>query len=257
VRGFFENKKKTEETERRNLFLGLKLNVDAFIEEFRLIPDNLLYDETFVEKFIIEKIGLNNEALNEQPPELKEYYGTGLYIWQNPKQFSKYIVWLMKNARNCSSYLEIGCRWGGTFIVICEVLKRINPYFKWAIVADLIEKTPFIERYIEIANDNGLEVFYFKGSSTSKDFCRLIEERRPEISFIDGDHRLDGALKDHMLVREISKIIIHHDVSSDSCPDTTFLWNCLKKLEINRKSIEFTEQYLSVKNKYLGIGVLY
>jgi hypothetical protein len=245
------------EDERRELFSRLKLNVDAFVKEFRLIPDNLVCDEAFIERFIIEKIGLNNEVLDEQPPELKEYYGTGLYIWQNPKQFSKYIVWLMKHARHYSSYLEIGCRWGGTFIVVCEVLHRINPNFKLAIAADLVEKTPFIERYTEIAHDSGFEILYFKGSSTSEEFHRLIEERCPEISFIDGDHRLEGALKDHMLVRKISKVIIHHDVLSDSCQDTTFLWDCLKKLETNRKSVEFTEQYSSVKNKYLGIGVLY
>jgi hypothetical protein len=258
----FINKKVAEgenenENERRRLFSEKRLNVDNFLKEFCLIPDDLLYDETFIEKFIIEKIGLNNEVLHEQPPELKPYYGTGLYIWQNPKQFSKYIVWLMRNGKNYSSYLEIGCRWGGTFIVICEVLHRINPDFKLAIAVDLVEKTPFIERYIEIANGNGFEIIYFKGPSTSEEFHRLIEKKQPEISFIDGDHRLEGGLKDHMLVREKSKIIVHHDISSDSCPDTTFLWDCLKKLEINRKSIEFTEQYSSVKNKYLGIGVLY
>ena len=138
------------ENEKRELFTKLVSNVDMFVEEFRSIPDDFLYNEMYMEKFIIEKIGLNNENLWEQPPELSRYYGSGLFIWQNPKQFSKYIIWLLKNAQKITSYLEIGCRWGGTFIVVCEVLRRVNKNFRWTIAADIIEKTPFFERYMKI-----------------------------------------------------------------------------------------------------------
>jgi hypothetical protein len=240
-----------------NLYSDLKENVNEFVRAFREIPDDLIYNELFMEKFITEKAGLNNEMLHEQPPELNQYFGTGLYLWQNPKQFSKYIVWLMKNAITCSSYLEIGCRWGGTFIVVCEALHRASKNFRQAIAADIIERTPFIERYIEIAESNGLEINYFQGSSQSEEFIKLIKEKKPDISFIDGDHRLLGALKDHMLVRNSSNIIIHHDVYSDACPETTFLWDTLKKLETSKRNIEFIDQYLSVKGKFLGIGILY
>ncbi|MDR1604981.1 MAG: hypothetical protein LBS10_09405, partial [Gracilibacteraceae bacterium] len=101
------------------------------------------------------------------------------------------------------------------------------------------------------------EINYFQGSSQSEEFFNIIKEKRPDISFIDGDHRLIGALKDHMLVRTSSKIIIHHDICSDACPDLMFLWNVLKELEINKKNIEFTDQYLSVNGSFLGIGILY
>jgi hypothetical protein len=248
---------KREDEKRRKLFFQLRKNVDRFVEEFRSIPDNLICDESFIEKFIIEKAGLNNEHLHEQPPELAPHYGTGLYLWQNPKQFSKYIVWLLKNTKNCESYLEIGCRWGGTFIVICEVLRRANPHFRLAIAADLIEPTPFIERYREIANKEGLQIKYFQGSSTSEDFSKLINKEKPDVSFIDGDHSFLGALKDHLLVRNFSQVIIHHDIYSDSCPETTSLWSTLKTLEVCRKDAEFIEQYDSVNGKFLGIGILY
>jgi predicted O-methyltransferase YrrM len=252
-----EDERKAKEANERGHFAKIVSNVDAFVEQFRSIPDDLIHDETYLEKFIIEKIGLNNEVLSEQPPELEQYYGKGLFIWQNPKQFSKYIVWLLENARNCSSYLEIGCHWGGTFIVICETLRRANPNFKWAITVDLTERTPFVERYAKIAQNSGFEIMYFRGSSTSKEFIDLINEKKPDISFIDGDHRIFGALQDHMLVREYSKIIIHHDISSDACPETTLLWNTLKELEYERSYVEFTDQYPSVSGKYLGIGILY
>ena len=96
------------------------------------------------------------------------------------KRFSKFMIWVLKNARNCSSYLEIGSRWCGTFIVTCEVLWCANPSFMLAIASNLIEVTPFIER-------------------------------------------LSGALKDHMLVRQFSNIIVYHDACSDTCPKSTML----------------------------------
>jgi hypothetical protein len=73
--------------ERREYFLKIVSNVDIIVEKIRSIPDNLMYDEAFMEKFIIEKVGLNNESLWEQPLELSPYYGTGLYSKSNGKIF--------------------------------------------------------------------------------------------------------------------------------------------------------------------------
>jgi len=241
----------------RTYFSEIIKNVDEFVREFHAIPDTLLYNESYMEQFVLNNIGLNNESLGELAPELAPYFGTGLYIWQNPKQFSKYMIWLLKNAQNCSSYLEIGSRWGGTFIVTCEVLRRVNPNFKYAIAADLIEATPFIERYASIATEAGLEIIYFEGSSTSDEFIQMVTEYKPNITLIDGDHRISGALKDHMLVRKFSKIIVHHDVCSDTCPESTLLWNSLKQLESEMNHTEFIDQYPSLKGNYFGIGVLF
>jgi histidinol phosphatase-like PHP family hydrolase len=248
----------SEDTEQktREYFLNIVSNVVHFVENFRAIPDDKIFDELFLEKFILENVGLNKESLGELAPELEKYFGTGLYIWQNPKQFAKYVHWLLENAANCKSYLEIGSRWGGTFIVTCEVLRRISPNFKFAIAADLIRKTPFIERYEKIAKESGIEIIYFSGSSTSAEFAELIKKSPPDISLIDGDHSLSGALKDHMLIRKYSKIIVHHDICSDTCPESTLLWNSLKQLESGMNFIEFIEQYSSLKGNYFGIGVL-
>jgi cephalosporin hydroxylase len=244
------------EMKTREHFSQIASNVDTFVERFRAIPDDLICDEKYLEKFILENVGLNKESLGELAPELKEYFGTGLYIWQNPKQFTKYVSWLLKNAGNCKSYVEIGSRWGGTFIVTCEVLHRISPNFKHATAADLINKTPFIERYEKIASECGVEVNYFKGSSTSVDFKNLLNKIRPDITLIDGDHSIKGALADHMLIRQFSRIIVHHDICSDTCPESTLLWNSLKQLESGMNFYEFNEQYSSLKGNYFGIGVL-
>lgn len=248
----------SEEIEKktREHFSKIASNVDIFMEQFQATPDNLLFDVDYLEKFVLEHIGLNNESLGELAPELKEYFGTGLYIWQNPKQFARYMLWLLNNAKNCASYLEIGSRWGGTFIVTCEVLRRINSNFKCAIAADLINKTPFIERYEAIVKNKGVDIIYYKGSSTSDEFVKLAKETKPDMSLIDGDHRIVGALQDHMLIRQLSKIIVHHDACADTCPETTLLWNSLKQLEVGMKFTEFFEQYPSLRGNYFGIGVL-
>jgi hypothetical protein len=84
-----------------------------------------------------------------------------------------------------------------------------------------------------------------------------VERIRPDFVFIDGDHTLGGALADHMLVRDHAQIIVHHDVCSQACGDTTFLWAALQKLEAPLfEAKEFTAQYESVPGRYLGIGVL-
>lgn len=76
----------------------------------------------YVENLML-KLGLNSENLEEQPSIVKENTG-GLKIWQYPNQFSKYLTFL--GTFDIKSYIEIGCRWGGTFILTVEYLKRLN-----------------------------------------------------------------------------------------------------------------------------------
>ncbi len=240
----------------RSYFSRITSNVDTFVSAFRALPSSSFASDALMEAFVLEHIGLNNESLGELAPELKDYFGTGLHIWQNPRQFAAYLRWLAQNAVDCASYLEIGSRWGGTFIATCEVLRRVCPTFKRAVAADLIRETPFIERYAAIVKSEGIEIEYFKGSSTSDAFRDMVHRVKPALSLIDGDHSLSGALKDHILIRQVSKIIVHHDISSDTCPDSTLLWNSLKQLESQMTYTEFTEQYETLPGHYFGIGVL-
>ena len=92
-----------------------------------------LQDENYVENLIL-KLGLNTEILNEQPQIVKEN-GGGLLIWQYPNQFSKYLCLL--NKLSISSYIEIGCRWGGTFVLTTEYLKKFNVINK-SVAVDII-----------------------------------------------------------------------------------------------------------------------
>jgi len=45
-----------------------------------------------MERFVLKKIGLNNESLGELAPELAPYYGTGIYLAGSKAVFKYYRV---------------------------------------------------------------------------------------------------------------------------------------------------------------------
>lgn len=92
-----------------------------------------LSSQEYLENLIIN-LGFNNEILIEQPKIVKDNFG-GLLIWQYPNQFSKYL--LLLKSLSIKTYIEIGCRWGGTFILTTEYLKRFNNLTK-AVAIDII-----------------------------------------------------------------------------------------------------------------------
>ena len=228
-------------------------SVDCAIEKIQTLDTAKCFDVDFLEKNLIPNLGLNNEMLHEQPKELTPYFGQGLHLWQYPSQLARYLVWLSHNAKDVKNYTEIGCRWGGTFILINEWLKKNGALLDFSLAIDPIEPTPFIKRYIEISNT---PVHYIENFSTSEQVGDYLSYINPDMVFIDGDHTLMGVMNDHLLVRKKAKIIVHHDIYSQACPDTTLFWNYIKQAESDFAAHEFTQQYESVNAHYLGIGVL-
>jgi cephalosporin hydroxylase len=235
-------------------------NDAASLEASRLIeaiPEDRLTDITYLETELIPALGLNNENLHEQPQELSPFMGRGLHVFQYPNQLSRYLAWLTENAKETTRYVEIGSRWGGTFVVVCEWLRRIGAPLATAIAVDPIGETPMIKRYGAHLKHHGIDYQFIKDFSTSQVVKAVFEESRPDFVFIDGDHSMRGALADHMLARQCATIIVHHDIFSDACPDTTALWQALKELESGVFAAEeFIDQYPSVKGSFLGIGAL-
>ena len=216
------------------------------------LTDSQIHDPAFLEHALIPQLGLNDEALGEQPPALAPYFGTGLHLWQYPNQLARYLVWLAENAHDISSYVEIGARWGGMFILITEWLRRIGAPLQTAIAIDPLPPSPLIEQYLPARP----EARYISSLSGSPEVTEAFAGVPPGIVFIDGDHFLRGAFADHLLARRRARIIVHHDIHSDPCPDTTFLWNALKEMEPEFEFTEFIDQYPSVQGGFLGIGVM-
>ena len=220
----------------------------SLIQESRLED---LENSTYLENLIV-KLGFNTEILHEQPAIVKNN-GGGLLIWQYPNQFSKYLCLLRKY--HISSYIEIGCRWGGTFVLTTEYLKRFNTINK-SVAVDIID-SPVLNYCL---NNNKNKSQFIKMNSQSKEFTHYIKNNYFDLIFIDGDHNYSGVKNDYEISKNSGKIFVFHDIVNDECAGVVLLWNELKNNEKDTYDFfEFTEQYKDVWNnthkKYLGIGV--
>jgi hypothetical protein len=239
--------------EKYDYYASIAHAVDDTIAKIAALPYSKCYDTAYLEHTLIPSLGLNDESLEQQPSELNDYFGKGLHLWQYPAQLARYLVWLTHNAKSIRNYTEIGCRWGGTFILVNEWLKKIGAPIEFSLAVDPIKPTPFIRRYVEISST---PVHYLENFSTSQPVMDYFNGFKPEMVFIDGDHSMHGVMFDHLLFRKTADIIIHHDVASRACPETTLFWTYLKQAETGFEAAEFCQQYESVQGHYLGIGVL-
>jgi hypothetical protein len=240
--------------ERYAYYKSLSGEVAAAISRISALQYGDCINAKFLENELIPSLGLNNENLNEQPPELAPYFGRGLHLWQYPPQLANYLVWLAQNAREVKKYMEIGCRWGGTFILTTEWLKKIGAPLECAIAVDPINPTPFVDEYIKLNKD--VPIKYLQMMSNSQEFKNYFDAAKPDMVFIDGDHSMRGVMNDHLMARTCANIIGHHDISSQYCADTTMFWQYVKQAETEFNNAEFIDQYNSVNGSYLGIGVL-
>lgn len=230
---------------------SIKIAVDNAITLIGSLTDAQMQDIDFLEKSLLPRLGLNNEMLHEQPLHLKDCYGKGLHIWQYPIQFAPFLAWLAANGTGIKKYLEIGVRWGGTFIAVSEFLRRVSPAFKVSIAVDPITPSPLMKYYLDLGRAE-----YCQSFSTAERFKTLFDKTQPDFVFIDGDHTLQGVIHDFDICSESARIIAFHDVFSQGCVDTTLMWHFLKRHCFGYGSVEFTEQYPSVPGYFMGIGVL-
>ncbi len=226
--------------------------LESAIDKIRSAPLELLQDPSWLEYRFLPELGLNDRHMHQYPKELHEYCGIGINSWQYPCQFSKYLVHLSK--QNITSYVEIGCHKGGTFIVTTEFLSRFNR-LEQAVAVDNWERAE-MHAYAELNSS----VKYIAQSSQSTEFRELIGERHWDLILIDGDHSYGGATTDLNLVKDFTRRIAFHDIVNHLCPGTQLIWSDVKKRFPEAKFQEWTEQYddvlLRLRGGIMGLGLM-
>jgi len=205
--------------------------------------------ENMDDQFILD-LGLNDEVLNEQPAEYSQYFGKGLKIWQYPNQISPFLKGLNKTYVN--SYMEIGVRHGGTFILMLEFLAKFNPSII-GYACDLTEMSDILKEYRKYRN-----FVYLSMDSKSEEFKRICNTNFIDFVFIDGCHLYESVSSDFNIFKNKpeTKHIVLHDIDSYACRGTTRFWNEVQNTN-QYLTKEYCAQYDSVKNNYLGIGYIY
>jgi hypothetical protein len=193
---------------------------------------------------ILPTLGMNGENDRELPKELSQHFNKGIRFWQYPNQFAPYLKQLSKY--EIKSYLEIGCRWGGTFIITNEILNKVNGDIL-SYACDIIPPSKVLNEYKNYSNFTYL-------NKDSKLLSRDIINHDIDLIMIDGDHSYTGLSRDFDVSKQFNpKYITFHDIYSDVCPDVVKFWSEIKD---QYKHYEFIDQYDSVNGKFLGIGLI-
>ena len=219
----------------------------SVINLIRTKSSDFLSNSELIETDLLPKLGFSNESLEWYPKELQPFCGKGLLSWQLPNQFSKYLVQLSRY--KIESYLEIGTRHGGTFIITVETLSRFNP-IKKAIGVD-IEYFPSLILYRTM----NPKIQYKQMDTQSNKFKKFLKNQLGfDLVLIDGSHKEINCQNDFNNIKQKANIIVFHDIL-DKDLGPIKVWEDIKNNYANEYSFyEYTEQYDSVL-EYLGVKI--
>jgi len=225
------------------------MNVKDTVYAIRNASEEQLKDAAWLEE-LLPCFGLNPEMKDFLPKELLDSIG-GVASAQYPNQFARYLCYIAEKPVN--SYIEIGTRFGGTFIITAEYLARFNPEFNLPACVDIIPISDNLKEY------RGYRTFhYLQMSSLGGHFAHTIKDRTFDLCLIDGNHKYAGCKEDYETMKDKAKRIVLHDIAFNACPGVEQVWKEIKK--DNDTCVEFVDQYPEVTARtgknFLGIGML-
>ena len=191
-------------------------------------------------------LGLNDEGMNELPVHLHPYCGPGLRVWQYPIQFAPYLRYLSR--LQVRSYLEIGIRHGGSYIVTVEVLNQFSTLDR-AVGVDIIP-CPSMDAYASLNSRSEFACL----NTQSPEFEALLDRLAPvDLVFIDSHHEEEQCRREFQAVRRVARMVALHDIANDDCPGVRTVWTEIKALG-EYDCLEFVDQYGGL-GPFMGIGL--
>ena len=206
---------------------------------------------------ILPTFGMNDESLDEMPEIFKPYFGWGIKFWQYPNQLSKLLTFI--KGKDISSYLEIGVRHGGTFIILNELLMKYNPALESHCI-DVIQASKILSTYQN--NHRNHRFLYHEIDSLSPYFFIRLEGHESEVPykkidfvFIDGCHAYQCVMRDYYTSLMLGpKYLMFHDIVNVDTKGAKIAWEQIKKN--HKKTYEFIDQYDEMNGSFLGIGLV-
>ena len=227
-------------------------DVAAVVNEIRSAEQSNLLDRTWLATWLLPRLGLNDEFRHEFPDALQRFCGKGVRSWQFPCQFSGYLAHL--GGQDITSYLEIGVRHAGTFIITCEYLKRFMHLERMVAIDPL--QSPNLAAYQAVEP----RVEHVAALSHSFAGRAAIGSRLWGHVLIDGDHSASGCMTDFLLVKDRAKQVAFHDIVSYTNPGVVEVWNAIRRVTPARRIFEQTQQYAEIFAKtgktLMGLGVV-
>jgi hypothetical protein len=208
------------------------------LAQIRQASREQLLDVRFLESTLLPQLGVSDEMLF--PPRALDGYAGGLRALQWPIQFGPYLRHLSRY--NIRSYIELGVRHGGTFVITIEYLRRFGPLDR-ALGVDTRD-SPGVCRYArETAG-----VSFVRANTHSAEFRELLAAHLPvDLVLIDGDHSEEGCWQDFCLVSDAASVIVFHDIVGQRNPDVGKVWQRVRRTRADEfEFVEFTEQYEEV-----------
>jgi cephalosporin hydroxylase len=186
------------------------------------------------------------------PPELRRFRDRGLQHMQMPNQFAPYLIAV--GGLKVRRYCEIGVKYGGTFVITAEYLRRLCG-LDCACAID-INFCPSLVKYSRKHRDS----VFRQMDSKSPDFVDLLHRTQFDLVFVDGDHEERACYDDIKRAVACARHVAVHDISNDYTPGPGNAWRRMKA-DFAAKFLfhEFTEQYPAVLaetgHRVLGIGL--
>ena len=155
---------------------------------------------------------------------------------------------------NIRSYVEIGCRYGGTFIIVVEYLRRFGD-LQVATALD-VGRAEIMASYAQ----RTVGINYRLANSRDPDTISYLGSRTWDLAFIDGDHSYEGCSADFQTMKDCARVIALHDIASSARPDVAALWREIRRFVPSSRVFEAVYQYRDVRERtgrtFLGRGLI-